>query len=51
MGNKGKPKKEIARVSDEPVTRVVQDRVRSARLGKEGRERKSEHPNVSRYGS
>jgi len=39
------------RVRDEPVIRVVQERVRRERLGKDGRERKSERPNVSRYGS
>ena len=51
MGNKGMPKKGIAGVREEPVTRVVQDVVRGERLGKEGRERKSERPNVSRYRS
>ena len=38
MGNKGRPKKEVARVSNEPVTRVVQGRVRREKLGKEGKE-------------
>jgi hypothetical protein len=51
IGNKGRPRKETVRVRDEPVVRVVQEGVRGERLGKDGKKRKSERPNVSRYGS
>jgi hypothetical protein len=32
IGNKGRPRKETARVRDEPVVRVVQDGVRKERV-------------------
>ena len=37
IGNKGRPKKETVRVSDEPVVRVVQEGVRREWLGKDNR--------------
>ena len=38
-GNKGRPRKEIVRVRDEPLVRVVQEGVRRERLGKDNAEK------------